>query len=197
MTRKLEILTDLDGIVANLLGPWLAAYNKEWAANLTPGDIPEWYIENVVNPACGKDVYKYLTPQMFRDLEPLPGAVKAISDLRDMGHTVMVCTATVCPEIASEKMKWIKRHLNIPLEDVFICYRKSMVMADILIDDSPLNAEKVRQYQPNTKLISIAYPYNKCTESITDCRAEGWADTEKAWKSIVEYIEAYSSSEIP
>ena len=194
--KKLDIVVDMDGIICDLLTPWLAAYNKVYNDSLSIADCDDWWIENCVKPECGRNIYNFLTPNMFDDLLPIPGAIEAIKALKEAEHTIVILTSTVIPEVAAAKMRWVQKHTNIPLQDMFIGYRKSMVKADVFLDDSNVNHKKIREYHPEATILSIAYPYNSCSESIVDLNAADWSDPERAWNQIVEYIKELSDKPV-
>ena len=75
-TRGLIIICDLDGIVVDLLTPWLAWANQEFGTAATLADIRDWNMhENPVFKPFGTRVYDFLDkPGVFEDAPPLPGA---------------------------------------------------------------------------------------------------------------------------
>ena len=189
-SEKLTILVDMDSIVADLQGSWYAAYNEEYNDNLSMDDIHSWDTHKYVKPECGKDIYKYFTPEMFSSLKPIRGAQKALKRLVHAGHTVLFLTHSPygCRDA---KEAWAKEHF--PFVTELGCMKsKFLVNSDVFIDDSPANIKLYRQHHPNANIFSIAYPYNKEVEGLLDLRLGSWRNPEEAWNGFVEAIEEIS-----
>jgi 5'(3')-deoxyribonucleotidase len=186
--EKLTILCDLDGIVADLLTPWLSRYNADYGDNLTVTDITDWDIHNCVKSECGEKIYDYINePGFYFNLKPLPGAIDTINSLRNDGHEVVFVTASAsAPHTAEEKLRWIEKHFGMSRRDVFIGHKKHLVKGDVFIDDSPKNLMKYREAWPDALICTIAYPHN--VGSDVDFRAVSCTDTATAWNGILRAI---------
>lgn len=74
----------------------------------------------------------------FANVAPMPGAAEAVAALSER-HEVFVATAAMeYPASCAHKVAWMARHLPMvdPL-NLVLCGDKSIVAADVLIDDSP------------------------------------------------------------
>ncbi len=186
----MKIVCDLDGIVVNLIDAWLDCYNSEYNDKLTVAGVKEWDISLFVKPECGKKIFDYLGyAGFFEVLEPIPGAIKALKQLQDDGHEIVICSATEVPEAAKGKMIWLKKHLPfIPKDNIVFTHGKHHIHGDILIDDSPHNIKKCRSvYGDNTHIIAIAYPWNDVADE--DCvRIGTYKHIDLAWMKILGYI---------
>src|SRR5207247_2367313 len=81
---------DMDGIIVNLYKSWLALYNRDYDDNLDPGDLNDFYVENCVKPECGIKVVDYLDqPGLFRNAEPMPGAIENLRMMKESGIHVV------------------------------------------------------------------------------------------------------------
>jgi 5'-nucleotidase len=185
----MRILCDMDAIVADLLTPWLLAYNQKYADNLTVNGILDWDLHQFVKPECGLEIYALLKqPGLFLGLAPIPGAIDAIHALEDAGHSVTIVTAGAssnhCP---GEKLAWCKRHLGFSRRKVFIGHEKHLLRGDVFIDDSPVNITEYRAAWPQAEILTIAYPYNARVSHL--CRRfEGWQYPAAAWRQIVRSV---------
>ncbi|XP_077899161.1 5'(3')-deoxyribonucleotidase, mitochondrial isoform X2 [Ictidomys tridecemlineatus] len=81
------------------------------------------------------------TKNFFFELEPLPGAVQAVKQMASLQNTdVFICTSPIkmfkyCPY---EKYAWVEKHFGPDfLEQIVLTRDKTVVSADILIDDRP------------------------------------------------------------
>ncbi|XP_021561564.1 5'(3')-deoxyribonucleotidase, mitochondrial [Carlito syrichta] len=77
----------------------------------------------------------------FYELEPLPGAVEAVKQMANLQNTeVFICTSPIkmfkyCPY---EKYAWVEKHFGPDfLEQIVLTRDKTVVSADLLIDDRP------------------------------------------------------------
>jgi len=74
---------------------------------------------------------------MFRELDPLPGAIEAFKELYSK-YDVWILTRPSFKNLHcyTEKAEWVKNHLGEDvLEKTIIAGDKSLVIGDILIDD--------------------------------------------------------------
>jgi 5'(3')-deoxyribonucleotidase len=78
-----------------------------------------------------------------------------------------------------EMMPW----LNVE-KKAWFCYDKHRITGDVLIDDKAETLIKYKEWHPNTKLITIDYPYNKHAPADTH-RVER---NGKEWEAITSYI---------
>jgi 5'-nucleotidase len=189
--KKLTILVDLDGICTDMVGALIDTYNTEVAeageevdiANLTDDSMATW-------TPMGKDLWQFVNrPGWFEHLAPLPGAIEALQRLHDAGHEVIICTSPGRnPQASTEKQRWFQKHLSfLPWGNIIITRMKHRCHGDVFIDDSPGKLEKIREEWPSTVLMAIAWPYN--ANAPLDVRADGWQDTEAAWRRMLKAID--------
>lgn len=191
----LEINYDIDGIVADLHTPWLERYNRDWDDNLTIENLHVFEIEQVVKKECHRDIYKYLTPELYLSLHPIGGAPEAIRHLRKKGHIVKAVTSAAAdPDTAGAKLKWIKKIIGVGRHEVFVCQDKERIPAHVFIEDSPHNLKKYKIRNPNSVTMTIEYAYNKSAinDGWVDFNAGTYRKPEAAWDRIVEKIDAIS-----
>ena len=191
---KKTILVDLDGICANFFMPWLEQYNELF---LPKGKDPV-KIEDITDLDILKtknvngNIYKIIdgktTPNFFRSLKPLDGAIDAIKKIKKEGHNVVICSApSRDPYSWSDKVFWVKEHLGISSgKKIILTGNKKLVFGDVLIDDSPKNTAAWLEAHPNGIVAQINWPWNY--NSKAQIKAEGWQDTQLAWDIILENI---------
>lgn len=183
----MRLLLDQDGVITKTVDYWLSLYNRDWFDNLTPKDIVEWEMHKFVKPECGKAFYGYMdhTPKFFQYLEPMEGVVEAIQELQELGHDVLIVTATPrnCPTGFYDKVKWVEKHLPFfSTKNIVATHRKDAVQGDILLDDGPHNIEAFRG-----RGLTVVYnqPWNQDVKS--DYRV-------KTWPEFVQLIKTISAS---
>ena len=82
-----------------------------------------------------------LIPGIFREAEPMPGAIEAVKKLAEIYD---ICVATTSPwdmpYAAADKMFWIQKYLGKEFhKSMTITHRKDLLHGDYLIDDRTAN----------------------------------------------------------
>lgn len=67
-----------------------------------------------------------------------------------------------------------------------------MVKGEIFIDDSPSNIMSYREAWPDSKILSIGYPFNKSVKSAVDLYASEYNKPKKCWNDFYKYINKLS-----
>lgn len=136
------IAVDVDGVVADMHTEWLNRYNVDYNDKLTIQDIVSWDTHLYVKPECGKNIYKYLNSQtLYNWVLPTVGAQTGVADLRRLGHRVVFAT-TNAKGMSDGKWEWLERRGFLKgSEDLIVVGDKSLVRADLLIDDAPHNID--------------------------------------------------------
>lgn len=131
------IAVDVDGTVANLMDVWLSRYNRDYNDNLRFEQITEWDVSKFVKPECGERIYSYLDdPTIYNDVSPIEGAVDGVNSLRLAGHRVVFVTAGG----EASKYEWLLKYGFLDnRKDYVRCVDKSLIRADVLVDDGPHN----------------------------------------------------------
>lgn len=194
--KKLAIVTDLDGIVADLHSAWLDDINRRSGLSLTKADIHSYMMETVVPK--GVDVYAFLnTPGAYDRLPEIDGACSTLQQLQEDGHTILVASKPVDRvESTAEKLRWCKLHLPwLRRGHIYIGGPKDRIMADVFIDDDPKNLKAFRARQPNAYLVTIAWPYNAEVENLVNLRAPDFQNPDVAWKTIYQHITMFANQD--
>ncbi len=139
--RDFIIGVDVDDVVADLLGPWLARYNARFNDSVKLEDVIEWDVTKFVKPECGQKIFELIDPSVYEEVSPLPGALETVTELRKLGRVVFITAGN-----ADAKQRWLVKHgfLNgdrASLHDYVSCTDKALINADVLIDDHVKNIE--------------------------------------------------------
>jgi 5'-nucleotidase len=171
----MNILVDVDGVVVDTTGEVLRRYNIDYGDSLTNEDVLDWYTHKFVKPQCGKRVYGYYAEKdLYDKLEPIEGAVEAISALRE-NHRVIFVTSG----FFFGKIKFLKRHGFIDDvkydKNLIFAHSKDLILGDLLIDDrieNCLGRPSLLFDQPwNRKAIRMPIAYG--------------------WENVLEELEAF------
>lgn len=132
--KKLKIVLDCDGVLADTVEKVLALYNREYGLNFTKEDIVCWDMSRVQKP--GTSLTKYFSMNgFFRDLKVMDGAKEYARLLKEDGHELFVATASPVSGIA-DKMAWLSENFGfIPAKNIMFIERKDLICADVILDD--------------------------------------------------------------
>ncbi len=178
--RPLQILVDVDGVIADLSTPWYARYNRDYDDNLSPDRVTDWALHKFVRPECGMKVYDYLEdPTLYDECPVIEGALNGVDTMRSFGARVEFITSCSGPEMAKAKINWLLRNGFLataappgtrfePMEFINLIHsrNKHRYAADLMIDDYHENFNGFS----GAKILFDA-PYNRMS---TLPRARGW-----------------------
>jgi len=136
------IAIDIDGVVGDVLTPWLNRYNHHYHDNITPKDISEWDIHKFLKPECGLKIYDYLNdPHLYDDVIPYPDTIQYIEKIKELKYRVVWVTSSPA-ESSGRKFFWLKEYGFITnRKDYVEMTDKSLIRADVLIDDYFVNID--------------------------------------------------------
>lgn len=184
----MRIICDVDDVLADLLVVWLEKYNRDYDDNLILDNITAWDITQFVKPECGKKIFSYLShPDLYDTVEPVPGAVEGVQALLDAGHEVIFVSA----EYTDSKAAWMVRNGFIDKPGKLIgCRDKSLVMADLIIDDNFDTISSFHGY-------GILFDRVHNREYETDVRVAGWPEVIKRVERIAGMNKSKEVSLVP
>jgi len=170
--KKLTIVVDMDEVLADTFEIWLKLYNHDYNDFLTKEDIRGWNAHLWVKPECNTKMYNYLNQEnFFLNMVPISGAIDGMKKLIDMGHDVIIATATPrSSRIANEEKKnWIRKHLPFfDLNNFSDMHRKDLLAGDVLFDDGIHNLSSFKGIS-----ICMDRPWNR-GEELCDIRVNCW-----------------------
>lgn len=132
--KRLRIILDCDGVLADTVKKVLLLYNNEYGLNFKREDIVTWDMCKIQKP--GTNLTKYFTQKgFFRNLEPMKDAQKYAKALKEDGHELFVATASPL-EGLEDKLIWLRENYEfIPQQNIIFAERKDLLSADIILDD--------------------------------------------------------------
>jgi 5'(3')-deoxyribonucleotidase len=152
---------DVDDVVADLIGEWLARYRNRTGDQLRPEHIRDWHIEGYAKKMPQHEFRSIMhEPDLYGGVRPHEGALNMVNTLKDAGHRIVYITA--CPgNTAGAKREWLVHHGFLHTRDqhrdFITAHDKSLVSGvDILIDD---RVENVEQFPK--KALLVRRPHNE------------------------------------
>lgn len=133
----MKILVDMDDVLEDLLGIWVAVLNARHDLHVKQEDIVEWDMSKAFPTLTRKEIFMPLSMEGFWMLmTPKRDADKYIPMLQHEGHEIYVVTATHYDTIAMKMKHVVERWFpSIPYNHVIVAYNKQMIKGDVLIDD--------------------------------------------------------------
>jgi len=183
--KKLRILVDMDNTIVDYSTPMADALQKEHPDFPHPITVDSWSRQIEEHSHLKKAQERIQSqPRFFLDFKEIPGALKALQEMEDEGHSVFIVSSPSVnnPTCHSDKSAWLWRHLGEKWARRLVLTKdKTIVVGDVLIDDRmDIRGD---EKQPSWKHIVFAQPYNKRLEGV-DQRIflHKWSD----WKFSVE-----------
>lgn len=169
-----RIAVDMDEVIADALGALLERYNRDRNANFTKTDVRGKWLWQVLPPGGHAMIESYLQSEdFFEDLPVIPGSQEALRRISQRYEVFVATAAMAFPSSFGAKYRWLRRHFDFlnPQNFVF-CGDKSILHADVLIDDMPRNLVGFRG-----ESILFTSPHNVNVQGFR--RADNWQDVEK------------------
>lgn len=167
---KPEILTDMDGVIADQMSRVFEIIEQEDGISLCHYDVQDyWFKDMAVEPGRIIDIFR--RDGFYRELNVVTGAVHAINRLR-RDFDVRVCSQPMkgAANCEGEKRSWLAHHFDQEFADsAIITNDKTSVPGDVLIEDNPDIARNAAW-----KAIIFDQPWNR---NVTDLDVmHGWGD---------------------
>jgi len=174
---------DLDGVCADFFGG-LREIAAEWLEvpldSLTPDvsyGLHEWNLEPVGGYAA---LHRFAVTQrdLFAQLRPIHGASVVLRRLSNRDVRIRIITHRLFIKYFHEPairqtIEWLDR-FDIPYWDLCFMKEKAAVGADLYIEDSPLNVERLRAGGNDTIVFT-----NSTNREVGPPRADSWDEIEE------------------
>jgi len=182
MTERAFVFgVDLDGVVADFYGG-LRPIAAEWlgvAVDSLPERVSWGLVEWGIDQAPGgyERLHRFAVTQreLFLRMPPMPGAPQALRRLSVAGVRIRIITHRLFIKYfhqvaVSQTIQWLDQH-DIPYWDLCFMKEKAAVGADLYVEDSPENLERLRAEGAKTIVFT-----NSTNEHLSGPRANTWND---------------------
>jgi len=172
---------DLDGVVADFYGglrpiaaEWLGVDLATLPERVSWG-LKEWGVDDA--PGGYERLHRFAVTQreLFLKMPPMAGAPQSLRRLSIEGVRIRIITHRLFIKYfhqmaVSQTIQWLDRH-DIPYWDLCFMQQKTAVGADLYIEDSPTNIERLRAEGQKTIVFS-----NSTNEHLPPPRAKTWEE---------------------
>ncbi len=174
---------DLDGVCADFIGglrpiaaEWLGAPVLKLPERVRYG-FPEWKLKRAGNY---DDLHRFAVTQrnLFRILRPIEGSAATLRRLSARNVRIRIITNRLYikyfhQDAVKQTVEWLDEH-GIPYWDLCLVRDKVAVGANLYIEDSPDNIEKLLADKHKTIIFT-----NSTNTHLKGLRADSWAEVER------------------
>lgn len=137
----MNILMDIDDVLADLVGSIIKLMNQK-GVEIKKEDIVDWQLDQFVPEGAPDRFHDYFGREdIYHYVSGISGGIETVKLARELGHRVIFCTSAY-PGTEGKKLQWLNNHgYPTSREDYVECSDKSIIKADLIIDDRPKHIE--------------------------------------------------------
>lgn len=190
---------DLDGVCGDYLAMMRIVASDR--IGVPPADLPDpanwglevWFEDHAGFLSAHREAVH--ERRIFKTLPVITGAVEAIRSLTDDGHRVRIISNRLMDGVGREivvgdTMGWLAANGFVWHDIAFVGGDKSVVAADVHIDDSPSVIRALAS--AGREVVVFEQPYNKDISGHP--RARTWAEAEPKLRCLLERADRRASS---
>lgn len=135
-----RIALDFDETLFPTLEKVIEVYNKRHGTNIELSQITTYSLYDCLDQSVADDMIElFCEKEVYDNLQPYKGAVRAVRTLIEQGHEVYITTAS-----DTRNMEWkeqlIQKHFPfIPKDNLIRIHNKALLNVDVLVEDSMRN----------------------------------------------------------
>jgi Uncharacterized protein conserved in bacteria len=166
-----RILVDMDGVLADVYPRFFEVHENETGKRKTFDEITG-PLEGEAFPELSRWVK---TPGFFRTIPVMPDSQRVLKLLNASYEIIIISMATEFPASLTDKQLWLNDHFPfISWKQVVFCGNKSLVPADLMIDDHLKNLDNF-----DGETIMFIQPHNINNTDHRHKTVSSWAEIEK------------------
>lgn len=178
-----RVLLDVDGVLADFVGPALAWFNADQGTSFEPHHVTEYSIEKSLGltKQQADRFYKLCSRLPVGDQPVFVGAIEGFTRLSEVADVHIVTAPWLGHATwAYERIDWLWRHFQVPYKRVVITPAKHLVRGDFLVDDKTETLHTWAAEHPNSFAVQWQTPHN---------RLDSWAGlSTNDWDWLVETV---------
>jgi 5'(3')-deoxyribonucleotidase len=135
-----RIAIDMDEVLADTLAEHTTRYNRDHNEAITKADLEGKWLWEIVSTDRQERLEGYLRSEdFFEDLEVMNDSQHIVKELAQRYEVFIATAAMEFPNSFGPKFRWLRQHFPFLMPTQFVfCGDKSILKADYLIDDQPL-----------------------------------------------------------
>lgn len=181
--RGARILMDVDGVLADFIGPAIELINLLLGTSFVREDVDQWNYDKALKltSAQSKQVYEAMAhPGWCYEQPVIPGSREAVEKLRGFGEVIAVTAPMRGRTWGGERTEWLMDHLGFKRSEVVITSAKHLVRGDCLIDDRAENVIGWKAEHLGHAALLWDTPHN---------RRDSYGWRVKSWSEVFELFE--------
>jgi Uncharacterized protein conserved in bacteria len=166
-----RILVDMDGVLADVYPRFFELYEQETGNKKTMGEII-----GLKEGEAFPELYRWVeTPGFFRSIPVMADSQRVLKLLNKTYEILVISMATEFPVSLTDKQMWINDHFPfISWRQVIFCGNKSLIQADLMIDDHFKNLDHFKG-----ETIIFMQPHNVYNTNHQHKTVSSWREIEK------------------
>lgn len=160
------VAIDFDETLFPTLAKVLDIYNKHNNATLTLEQLTAYNLYECLDANVADKILElFCNSEVYNNLQPYAGAVKAIKTIINNGHEVYIATSTDLRNLVWKEQLLQRYFPFIPKDNLIRIYNKKLLNVDVLIEDNLDNltetfADRICFNQPWNQSTSKDFAYN-------------------------------------
>lgn len=160
------VAIDFDETLFPTLAKVLDIYNKRNNATLTLEQLTAYNLYECLDANVADKILElFCNSEVYNNLQPYAGAVKAIKTIINNGHEVYIATSTDLRNLVWKEQLLQRYFPFIPKDNLIRIYNKKLLNVDVLIEDNLDNlaetfADRICFNQPWNQSPSKDFAYN-------------------------------------
>ncbi len=172
--QKPILLIDQDDVMAEYIARLVEEFNDKYKTSFKKTDCTRWDLISIFGEEIKTVMHQ---PELFKSLEPVPGAIETFKRLYTSGWFEMYIVTASHPAVVEAKVEWLEEHMPFfPTNQMIVCSQKQMIKGDYLLDDGMHNIEAF-QKAGGTSIV-FDRPHNNQESTSDYVRVSNWRDFE-------------------